>query len=162
MSSSSINVASIPGAFRPVNTPASIRRVDAPSPLRDIVRRARDERGMTQAQLAEALEMSQRWVSALENDDIEAPRMKTLRRLATVLQLDLTTLVIGANLARTRAEARRLIVSEPNVADDGKETMNRVIRLMGRVDLERYDRLGQLEDQLKRWIRYDNDHPEGV
>lgn len=162
VSSLSTTMASIAPAFLAVNTPASIVPVKDHPPLRDLVRQARDARGLTQTQLAEAVEMSQRWVSALENDEIDAPRLKTLHRLSDALHLDLTDLVIAASLARTKAEARRLIASEPDEAAADERRRTKLIRMLKQVNLDRYDRAGQLEDQLTRWMRYDREHPEGV
>lgn len=77
----------------------------------EIVRGARTDLGLTQDQLAERLSMSQRWVSALEANEIKYPRKKTLERIAFVLRVSFTDLLIAAGYARTNEEASRLASS---------------------------------------------------
>lgn len=60
--------------------------------LRDLVRTARLARGMTQDDLAEVVDMSQRWLSDVEAGKIKRPRPEVARRLADVLGLDLADL----------------------------------------------------------------------
>lgn len=100
----------------PVNTHASIgsvERTDAAPLLKDLVRQARNDQGLTQQELAEKLGMSQRWVSSIETGEIEESKLSTLRKLAAELPLHLEDLVIAARLARTASDARRVLESVP-------------------------------------------------
>lgn len=49
----------------------------------------RTERGLTQQQLADAMETTQSVISRLENTDYESERIETLQKLATALQCHL-------------------------------------------------------------------------
>lgn len=101
--------ASISPSFLTVNTPASILTVsDLPPTVGEMVRPARTERGLSQDELAELVGKSQRWVSALENNEIKYPRRPVLQRLAFALRLDYFDLLIAAGEARNRAEAKRV------------------------------------------------------
>lgn len=82
----------------------------------DMARAARLEKGLSQAELAERLNMSQRWVSALETNEIKYPRRPVLQRMTFVLGLEYIDLLIAAGEARTRAEAER-IASAPDGTD---------------------------------------------
>jgi transcriptional regulator with XRE-family HTH domain len=81
-----------------------------------MARAARLEKGLSQAELAERLNMSQRWVSALETNEIKYPRRPVLQRMTFVLGLEYIDLLIAAGDARTRAEAER-IASAPDGTD---------------------------------------------
>lgn len=91
--------------------------------LRDMVRQAREEAGLTQEQVSAAVGKSSRWCSAVETGEITSPRVPTLRRLADVLRLDVDDLIIAANLARTKAAARRLAATEPPTVNADEEPM---------------------------------------
>lgn len=52
------------------------------------IRKHRQSHGWTQEQLAEKIDMSQRWVSNIENDNVDMPRIKHIRRLADVFGID--------------------------------------------------------------------------
>lgn len=114
--------ASLSSSFRTVNPSSSIRFVEKldHKPLRDIIREARLAAGWTQSELAERVDMSQRWVSHIELDTTTAPRVSTLRRVSEALAIDLSVLLIAANLARTKAEA--LKIAESDIRDDDDET----------------------------------------
>ncbi len=80
-----------------------------PAPeLRNVVKQARLSAGLTQVELAERVEMSQRWVSSLERGDVDLPPVRTLQRLADALHISVTDLFIAAQIARTRADAQRI------------------------------------------------------
>lgn len=63
--------------------------------LADFVRDARDARGMTQEELAEAIGKSFGYIGQLETGKIGRPRAATLRRLAAALHVPLADLVVA-------------------------------------------------------------------
>lgn len=128
---------------------------DAPasSDIRDLVRHARDEAGLTQEELAEQVGMSQRWVSALERGEVVQPRLPTLHRLAGALRLDLTDLIIAAKLASTKAEARRIAQEVPVPLPDN-DPKRRLVRLLEEVRLND-ERVGLLEGIMRQMIEFD-------
>lgn len=77
------------------------------------MRAARLRRGLTQEQLAEAVGMSQRWVSNLELGGVDMPRRQAMEQLADVLDIPLADLYIAAQMARTRTEATRITEEIP-------------------------------------------------
>jgi transcriptional regulator with XRE-family HTH domain len=99
---------------------ASIGVMSAPhdATIGQMVRAARLEKGWSQEKLAEEVEMSQRWVSTLENDGVAIPRPNTLRALSAKLGLPLTDLYIAGRVARTKAEAQRLIEEHERIDVD--------------------------------------------
>jgi transcriptional regulator with XRE-family HTH domain len=80
--------------------------------LRDLIRAERDRLGMTQEELAEAIGMSQRWVSSAERGEIKQPKVSTLTRLARVFGRDVADLVIAAGLAGSRSGAQAVAESD--------------------------------------------------
>ena len=93
--------------------------MDDPIPTPTIGDRLRELRvaaGMSQDDLAEAINMSQESVSAIERG-VQVPRIRTIHLLAQALKTDVADLVIRANLARTRAEALRVAESDVPTID---------------------------------------------
>ncbi len=130
MSSSTALITSVSSAFTTVNRTASVCSVNTeigPQRLGDVVKAARLAKGLTQVELSEAVDMSQRWVSDVERGDTETPRPKTLRRLADVLGLDLAELFMIADMARTKAAARRMADETPR-EDTGVDVLLREAR----------------------------------
>jgi len=66
---------------------------------------------MTQIELADAIGMSQEWVTKVETGRIATPRPATLRKLADALRLNLADLIIASDQAKSRADAERLATS---------------------------------------------------
>lgn len=54
---------------------------------------ARNSKGLTQEQLAEAVGMTRASVCAYENGRQKSPSLRTLRKLADVLEVDVSSLV---------------------------------------------------------------------
>lgn len=96
--------------------------------FKDLIRRLRMERGLSQAELAERLGMAQRTVSSWETGDA-LPRPRVIRKLAQVLNYPEADLMIAANLARTAAEAKRIAESDRPVYDV-REPRNQLIRFV--------------------------------
>lgn len=69
--------------------------VDPPISLALNVMRARDARGMTQAQLAEAIGVSQPRIAKIERGDAN-PRLITLSKIAHALGITLSELVVDS------------------------------------------------------------------
>jgi len=109
---------------------ATPRRAAADNVLGSYVRRLRKERGMSQEDLAESMDVSQETVSAIERGVTTDPQPTTMRRLATALGVDLADIIIASNQARTRADAQRIAESSPEYAAQDEDTA-RVVRLMG-------------------------------
>ncbi len=73
--------------------------------LADFVRRARDARGLTQEELAEAIGKSYGYVGQLETGKIGRPKAATLRSLAAALRVPLEDLVVATGqLEESREE----------------------------------------------------------
>jgi transcriptional regulator with XRE-family HTH domain len=121
--------------------------------LRDLVRQARIQAGMTQQELAEAVGMSQRWVSNIETGDIEESRTATLHKLAAVLPVTVEDLIIAAKLAKTRAGARRVARSESPSDDDPIRA--KLLDMLRRVRLDRPNRVTILRTTLQMWMEED-------
>lgn len=96
--------------------------------FKDLIRRLRMERGLSQAELAERLGMAQRTVSSWETGDA-LPRPRVIRKLAQILNYPEADLMIAANLARTAAEAKRIAESDRPVYDI-REPRNQLLRLV--------------------------------
>ncbi|MGI6010203.1 MAG: helix-turn-helix transcriptional regulator [Ruminococcus sp.] len=62
--------------------------------LSNSIRRSRKNRGMTQAQLARALEVDRTYICAIENGR-RRPSLKILIGLSEVLEIDLMTLIFA-------------------------------------------------------------------
>ncbi|MGB3331147.1 MAG: helix-turn-helix transcriptional regulator [Thermomicrobiales bacterium] len=84
-----------------------------PTTLGEYVQQRRLERGLTQIDLAEAVDMSQRWVSDLERGVIKTIKPRMLRNVADALGVRPEDLVLAAQLATTEAGAQRIIETVP-------------------------------------------------
>ena len=82
------------------------------SELGALVKSIREERGITQEQLAEQIGKSQRWISTLETTNT-VPRRVNLLRLARALSIDISELYIAADWAKTRQDAHRIEEQAP-------------------------------------------------
>lgn len=71
------------------------RSYSASMTLADFVRDARNRRGMTQEQLAEAINKSFGYVGQLETGKIDRPKADTLRALASALRVPLEDLLVA-------------------------------------------------------------------
>jgi transcriptional regulator with XRE-family HTH domain len=86
-----------------------MEQTNTPLELRDVVRQARLDAGLTQAELARRARRSQKWVSRIEAGIVVRPDIEDLRRLADILKLDLEDLIVSTQMTRTRHHARRLL-----------------------------------------------------
>lgn len=110
MSSSTGMNSTVSSSFATVNNPSTVTSVtDSEATLGDMIRRARDEAGLTQVQLAERIGIDQRTLSETERGLTDMPRFPTLKRIAQELRLDLADLYIAASIAKHRSEAKRII-----------------------------------------------------
>lgn len=79
-----------------------------------LVRETRLDRGMTQIDLADAVEMSQRWISDVERGHTQLPRPDKLKKLSEALHRDLIDFYIAAGVATDSPLVARLIAdAEP-------------------------------------------------
>ena len=85
---------------------------DASRSLADVLRTLRQQRNMTQEELADASYVAQNTISTIERGITTAPQRATLARLADALHVDLADLYIAAQYARTKALAKALIAVE--------------------------------------------------
>lgn len=91
----------------------------------ETIQRLRRERGLTQRQVAAALDIDFTYLSKLENDRGEPPSEKTVRNLAEVLEVDAEELLARAGRLpselRERAQAdvsfARLLRRLPDASD---------------------------------------------
>lgn len=70
------------------------------------IRRAREDAGLTQAQLASALGVSQNIIGRLESGGRADPRLSTLIRLREVLKVSLDDLAVSAGLSKAQPSGR--------------------------------------------------------
>lgn len=113
-----------------------------------MIRAARDERGLTQEELAEAVGRSQEWVGKVESGEILAPRSDVLHRLASTLDLSVADLYIAAEWARTRAEALKIAESVPAYDEPFDPTFWRFVEAAGRLSDEDRELLYRFADRL--------------
>lgn len=109
------------GTFLDVNTTTSIVNMDTKQEdsqskrtLGQIVYDRRLQRGWTQNDLAEHMDMSQEWVTKIETGRIKAPKLQSLKRLAVVLGINVEVLVIAAGFSDTAKGARAIAESAPD------------------------------------------------
>ena len=174
-SSTNSFTASVDPVSTTVNNPASVGAVSSqhgPAELKDVVKRARERQGLTQVEFADAVDMSQRWVSDLERGLIKAPRLDTMLRVAKVLDLDVADLVIASGQATTRAGAERILNSvdgDATATDRSQPTpridapprtvesrINAAIRALKKIDLTHGERLEVLESIVRTWQEADS------
>lgn len=119
----------------------------------EFIRSRRTAIGLTQVELAEAIEMSQRWVSMVERGQINLPRRETMHLLAKLFDLPIEELYMAAGLASTADGARKLHDTlDPMEIRDPNAIIMDLVRHVDLSDQERYDSL--LSD-LTRWLRQD-------
>src|SRR5690349_7292735 len=97
-------MASLAFSLPTVNTVASLcsMKTRRNRPLGELIRAARRARGLSQAELAEAVGMAQRSISHLERGEVERPQTHTLLRLSETLGIPLGDLNLAAQLAENR------------------------------------------------------------
>lgn len=88
-------------------------RDSRPATLAQLIKSRRAALGLTQEDLAERVNMSQRWVSAVETGEVAAPRIDVMRRLASVLGVPIEDLFVAAGIASTPAGARKIMEDAP-------------------------------------------------
>lgn len=106
--------------FPHVNTTTSIMNMDTKQEdsqskrtLGQIVYDRRLQRGWTQNDLAEHMDMSQEWVTKIETGRIKAPKLQSLKKLASILGLDVEILVIASGYSDSVKGARAIAESTP-------------------------------------------------
>ncbi len=72
---------------------------------------------MSQVELSERVGKSQEWASNVETGKIKAPRLDTLRTLASALQTDPVELVVAAGYTTVPSSARQLLSESQGVAE---------------------------------------------
>lgn len=121
-----------------------------------LVKQLREDRGLTQAELGERVNRSQRWVSALEGADIAMPRRELLHVLAVELHADVAELYVAGELARSLQEARAAIANSPVIRPDDPyaQARSELVAKMEKVVLDP-EREGLLQDILDRMLFFD-------
>jgi transcriptional regulator with XRE-family HTH domain len=117
----------------------------------DYVKTRRLALGLTQEDVADLTGMSQRWVSKVEAEGFSAPRMATLRRLATALQLPLDDLLINVGFALTGPGAQRVADSATEADDPDSPLTPEEEAVLSRLTFMGYSQLSNA--QLREIIR---------
>lgn len=123
--------ASISNGFAKVNNPASMDH--AMNELGVLVRSLRLEQGLSQEQLGERVEMSQRWISTIETKEDYVPRHANLVKLAAALSTDIAPFYVAADLVKSRVAAQKLAEAMDVPVEDPRFGIHKMI---GDVDIE--------------------------
>lgn len=115
--------------------------------VRDLIRSRRLTLGLTQAELAERVEMSPEWVTKIEQGRFN-PSLDAMRRLAPVLGVEFEAPLTASGLTRERLEAaklaralppkrldrwlRRVIDTWPHLSPAAREYLVRTVDLLER------------------------------
>ena len=121
------------------------------SELGALVKSIREERGITQEQLAEQIGKSQRWISTLETTNT-VPRRVNLLRLARALSIDISELYIAADWAKTRQDAHRIEEQAPpyDLTNLQSDEMAQLFHRLPDTDRERLVAIARALYQLSR------------
>lgn len=125
-----------------------------------MVRARREELGLTQSDVAEGVGLSQGWVAKMERGEIKSPRLGTIKKLAKVIKMDETDLIVAAKLAQDRQHARRfLLVDDLGLGEDPVRAS--LMEKLSRIRLSQ-DRIDSLEGALDRMLRQDRKTTGGI
>jgi transcriptional regulator with XRE-family HTH domain len=95
----------------------------------DLVRHARQQRGLTQEQLAAAVDLSVKGLAKIERDEV-SPSLNNFLRIVRVLQIPVSAMATlmdeHANPQR-RAREAQIAVAVGQLTDDGQEVASRQI-----------------------------------
>jgi transcriptional regulator with XRE-family HTH domain len=107
------------------------------------IRGLRDELSMSQAQLAAQAELSQGYLSQLENDEVQNPSAAVIFRLARALHVDPRVLMQAAGYAETAQEVGNAGRYEVSVDPD-------LLSFLARIPREQQARLLKLFKGMER------------
>ncbi|HWV22750.1 MAG TPA: helix-turn-helix transcriptional regulator [Thermomicrobiales bacterium] len=88
------------------STPKETPRIETPLARR--VRTRREDMGLTQVEVSQAVGMSQEWTSMLERGRIRQPRISALQKLADVLDIPVEEMLMLAGMSKTVTDARAM------------------------------------------------------
>lgn len=75
----------------------------------DVLKRVRKAKGLTQQWVAERAGIRKGYVSSIESAKVNPPKLPVLRKLARILGIDRTELILLAYIARAPREIRGIL-----------------------------------------------------
>ncbi|MBI1885870.1 MAG: helix-turn-helix transcriptional regulator [Chloroflexi bacterium] len=121
--------------------------------LGDKIRELRDQIGITQGQLAGSAEVSQGYLSQLENGDVKNPSAAVLLRVAQAMKVDPDELFEAAGYSTMRT-LRQIYQDYENQVDPD------LLRYMGRLTRDRQRRLLFLLESMENLMKVNENHTE--
>ncbi len=97
--------------------------------LGDIIARKRQQKGISQRELATAVKVSNSTIARLERNEITLPGSELLRALARVLELDYNYLLAQTQQIDDEPEIRMIQRAAHNMSQEDKERMVGILRL---------------------------------
>ncbi len=97
--------------------------------LGDIIARKRQQKGISQRELANAVKVSNSTIARLERNEITLPGSELLRALARVLDMDYNYLLAQTQQIDDEPEIRMIQRAAHNMSQEDKERMVDILRL---------------------------------
>ncbi len=116
---------------------AKIKAPAVPPSLASAIRAARTRLGMTQAELATALRVSQNIVGRLESGGRSDPRLSTVIRLTKILGISIDALTASAGLtarARSRQELKSELMAVARQARSARHALDEMQGALSRLE----------------------------
>ena len=97
--------------------------------LGDIIARKRQQKGLSQRELATAVKVSNSTIARLERNEIQLPGTELIRALASMLDLDYNYLLAKTQQIDDEPEIRMIQRAAHNMSEEDKERMVEILRL---------------------------------
>ena len=117
------------------------------------IRELREQRGITQGQLAAQAQVSQGYLSQLENGDVRNPSAGVLLRVADAMKVEADDLFEAAGYPTVRALRQLYAEYEANIDPD-------LVRYLGRLDRDKQRRLLFLLEGMENLLKLDGKLPD--
>jgi transcriptional regulator with XRE-family HTH domain len=119
------------------------------------IRELREERGVTQGQLAAQAQVSQGYLSQLENGDVRNPSAGVLLRVADAMKIEPDDLFEAAGYPTVRALRQLYAEYEASIDPD-------LVRYLGRLTRDKQRRLLFLLEGMENLLKLEGKLPEDV